>query len=53
MIKITIYLQNGRMVSAYLKKRQYDYLTGQMKGLTDWMRFKRWMRKQLNRIKYK
>lgn len=53
MVKITIYLQNGKTVSAYLKRRQYDFLIGQIKGLTWWLRIKRWGRKQLNRIKYK
>ena len=31
MIKITLYLQNGKTISAYLKKRQYNYLTGHMR----------------------
>ncbi len=31
MIKVTLYLQNGKTISAYLKKRQYNYLTGNMR----------------------
>jgi len=53
MIKITIYLQNGRTVSAYLKRRQYDFLMEQVKTLTWWLKVRRWVRKQLNKIKYK
>ncbi len=31
MIKVTLYLPNGKTISAYLKKRQYNYLTGHMR----------------------
>ncbi len=31
MIKVTLYLQNGKTISAFLKKRQYVYLTGNVR----------------------
>ena len=31
MIKVTLYLQNGKTIPAFLKKRQYVYLTGNMR----------------------
>ena len=30
MVNIIIYLANGKTVKAYLKRRQYDYLTDHM-----------------------
>ncbi len=44
MIKITIYLQNGRVISAYLKKRQYKTLTGEFRRFSLWQRIKRFFK---------
>ncbi len=45
MIKISIYLQNGRVISGYLKKRQYNSLIGQIRlKLPLKKRIKKWIR---------
>ncbi len=45
MIKISIYFPNGRVISAFLKKRQYNSLVGQIRQkLPLKMRFKKWVR---------
>ena len=49
MIKVTLYLQNGKTIPVFLKKRQYVYLTGNMREKLPIMRRIRMWLKNMKR----